>query len=420
MSAFVEFQRSAFPACAKKAEEVVDSAYGRLQSAGGWDHVAWREAHGFGSMLAAAALYLGGESVRAVQLLDMALILGAPPDVVQPLLAEADTAARLKLATVPLEAEEEAAARAIQSAGPGALQVRSLRAERRVPGSGSDAPPPPHPPPAVAQIPDALREDQAPRWSGDALPTHTVPAAGLTVDAFRPFYAAGQPVRMPGLAKGWPACRKWASLAFWAREFGHRTVPLEIGRHHDAVWREEPLSLRRFVADYLLPSNRAGRGARVGDGAGAGLAEGGTPSRLASVLPLDLPLERVAYLAQHALCDQLPELQQDFEVPAPCHVGELTRINVWFGTQETVTPLHFDGYDNVIVQVAGFKYVRLYDHDQTPLLYVKAGARGSAGAGGEEGAGDGGGTTAQGNISQVPAAVAARGGGCDTPAPTRP
>lgn len=123
MSAFVDFQRSAFPGCAKKAEEVVDGAYARLQSAGGWDHVAWREAHGFGSMLAAASLFLGGESVRAVKLLDMALILGAPPDVVQPLLAEADTAARLKLATVPLEAVEEAAASAIQSAGPDALKV---------------------------------------------------------------------------------------------------------------------------------------------------------------------------------------------------------------------------------------------------------------------------------------------------------
>lgn len=246
----------------------------------------------------------------------------------------------------------------------------------------------------LPQIPDTLRDDRAPRWSGDALPTRSVEAAGLTADAFRPMYAEGQPVLMPGLAKAWPACRKWASMAFWTREFGHRTVPLEIGRHGDAVWREEPLSLRRFIAEYLLPSNRAGRGAGVGPGEG-------TPSKLASVLQLDLPLERVAYLAQHALCDQLPQLQRDFEVPAPCHLGNLTRINVWFGTQETVTPLHFDGYDNVIVQMAGYKYLRLYGHDQTPLLYVQGGAKGSAGARGEEGEGWGGGTTAQGNISQV-------------------
>ena len=56
-------------------------------------------------------------------------------------------------------------------------------------------------------------------------------------------------------------------------------------------------------------------------------------------------------------------------------------------TAATVTPLHFDSYDNVLTQVAGYKLVRLYEASQTPLLYAKA-------AGGT-------GVDAQGNVSAV-------------------
>ena len=41
---------------------------------------------------------------------------------------------------------------------------------------------------------------------------------------------------------------------------------------------------------------------------------------------------------------------------------------MWLGTRGTVTSLHSDPADNLLCQVAGFKYVRLYDLDQTPHL----------------------------------------------------
>jgi ribosomal protein L16 Arg81 hydroxylase len=52
-----------------------------------------------------------------------------------------------------------------------------------------------------------------------------------------------------------------------------------------------------------------------------------------------------------------------------------------------VTSLHYDSYDNLLSQVCGFKYVRLYAPSETQKLYVHAG--GSSG------------TSAQGNISAV-------------------
>ena len=48
----------------------------------------------------------------------------------------------------------------------------------------------------------------------------------------------------------------------------------------------------------------------------------------------------------------------------------LSPANLWIGTRGTVTSLHSDPSDNLLCQVSGYKYVRLYALDQTPLLYA--------------------------------------------------
>ena len=74
-------------------------------------------------------------------------------------------------------------------------------------------------------------------------------------------------------------------------------------------------------------------------------------------------------------------------MPALCAAGRLQHTNAWLGPAGTVTPLHYDSYDNVLTQVVGYKRVTLYEASQTPLLYAKAGG--------------GGGVDAQGNVSAV-------------------
>jgi len=64
--------------------------------------------------------------------------------------------------------------------------------------------------------------------------------------------------------------------------------------------------------------------------------------------------------------------KDDFVVPDLVAVGSLSNVNAWFGTSGTVTPVHFDSYDNFLSQVAGFKYVRLYEPQQRPFLYLDA------------------------------------------------
>jgi len=47
--------------------------------------------------------------------------------------------------------------------------------------------------------------------------------------------------------------------------------------------------------------------------------------------------------------------------------------NAWFGPLSTVSPLHHDPYHNLLAQVVGCKYVRIYGADQSHLLYPRPG-----------------------------------------------
>lgn len=59
----------------------------------------------------------------------------------------------------------------------------------------------------------------------------------------------------------------------------------------------------------------------------------------------------VAYIAQHPLFDQMPSLMSDFHQPELMG-GEAMQMNAWIGTKGTVTPLHFDSYDNFLAQAS--------------------------------------------------------------------
>ena len=78
----------------------------------------------------------------------------------------------------------------------------------------------------------------------------------------------------------------------------------------------------------------------------------------------------VAYLAQHALFDQIPAFWELVRVFPWVNVGSrsgsgedsnnasgLLHANVWLGEGGTITGLHFDSYDNFLLQLHGYKYV---------------------------------------------------------------
>lgn len=75
-------------------------------------------------------------------------------------------------------------------------------------------------------------------------------------------------------------------------------------------------------------------------------------------------------MAQFRLFDLIPELLSDIEDILPILGDSSVQIHGWLGTGGTRTPLHYDSYDNILVQIVGSKYIRLYGSDQTNSLYV--------------------------------------------------
>ncbi|CAN8102131.1 unnamed protein product [Discula destructiva] len=182
-----------------------------------------------------------------------------------------------------------------------------------------------------------------------------------------------QPLVLTGLVENWPARaeRPWAKPAYLlARTFGgRRLVPVEVGRSYvDAGWGQKIVRFADFVAEYVDPSlehtpppSTAGRGE-------------------------DAPAKPTAYLAQHQLFLQLPQLRDDILLPDLCYTAppphptdpaqdqpELDEpmLNAWFGPPGTITPLHTDPYHNLLVQVVGRKYVRLYEPQQTRSMRAR-------------------------------------------------
>jgi len=129
-----------------------------------------------------------------------------------------------------------------------------------------------------------------------------------------------------------------------------RLVPIEHGvMSEKGGMKEELMTMHTFVRCHLAPS--------VSQNVYClGQAEGEEKS--------------VAYLAQHQLFEQIDDLKNDIILPSECGKSGPSHVNAWIGTGGTRTPLHFDSYDNLFVQVVGSKYVRLYEKTETSKLYV--------------------------------------------------
>ncbi|XP_021894077.1 lysine-specific demethylase JMJ30 [Carica papaya] len=137
----------------------------------------------------------------------------------------------------------------------------------------------------------------------------------------------------------WPATTKWNDMYYLKRVAGGRTVPVEVGKNYLSTdWKQELISFSQFL-ERIQSSN------------------------CSSVTP--------SYLAQHPLFDQIRELKEDICTPDYCFTGggELRPLNAWFGPAGTVTPLHHDPHHNILAQVVGKKYVRLYPASLSEELY---------------------------------------------------
>ena len=253
--------------------------------------------------------------------------------------------------------------------------------------------------PAAGPGAGAVSEDVDEGWRiGDEDPTATVRVRlphGSLVEAGNPnrravprlasppslerFYrdamSPGTPTTFPGMAEHWPARQLWSDPAYLRRAAGLRSVPVEIGEHYlHEEWRQVLMPLGTFLDEHVKPGKNPRRDA-------ANAADG----------------VRTGYLAQHELFDQIPALRRDVLTPDYCALvpggdgedgdgedgdgdgdgdaGTGTRTHAWLGPAGTVSPLHTDPCHNLLTQVLGRKYVRLYAPSHSAAMYPRREAK---------------------------------------------
>ena len=166
------------------------------------------------------------------------------------------------------------------------------------------------------------------------------------------YFLPHHPVIITGAMASWPALAKWRKPSYWYSVAGPRTVPIELGRSYmDEEWGQRLMPFSEFL------DSRMGVVACKGGG-------GQSPNSTNSTT--------MWYLAQHDLLDQIPCLCSDIIEPEYCCLSttmeattaETITKNVWMGPGGTVTPPHTDPRPNLLCQVVGKKYVRLYSPDQ--------------------------------------------------------
>lgn len=298
----------------RAAEAAKEMAWEQLHS-GPWHSVVpvWRDAYAMACLHVAKLHYAAGEFSLALRVLDMGLIMGGLSlrDDLNSAIKTASKKARLTTATSELESEDD-----------GKEDKKSeLFVNEEV---------------DVAELQHLL-----PVKSLSSMMVGR--RSSLSLEAFlHDYFLPGSPVIISDCMADWPAKSKWNNMNYLKRIAGFRTIPVEVGKNYLCQdWKQELITFSEFL------------------------------DRIQSD---DCTSADTTYLAQHPLFDQIQELRHDIIVPDYCFAGggEMRSLNAWFGPAGTVTPLHHDPHHNILAQVVGKKYVRLYSASLSEELYPHA------------------------------------------------
>uniref|UniRef100_A0A0D9XF36 JmjC domain-containing protein n=1 Tax=Leersia perrieri TaxID=77586 RepID=A0A0D9XF36_9ORYZ len=309
--AFVASAEKAAGGDLRAAEAAREMAWEQLHS-GPWSEVgsAWRDAYALACLHVARLRHHGGDGRRAaLRALDMGLIMGGN-------LLRGD----LEAAVARIVADEAV------GGGGGDGEEAAVDEEERRWREGLER---------NRDIADALNILPAKSLSSKKVERRScISLEEFICDCF----LRESPVIISGSIDHWPARTRWKDIQYLKKMAGDRTVPVEVGKNYVCnEWKQELITFSQFLERMWST---------------------GCPSNL-------------TYLAQHPLFEQIKELHEDIMVPDYCYAGggELQSLNAWFGPHGTVTPLHHDPHHNILAQVLGRKYIRLYPASLSEDLY---------------------------------------------------
>jgi len=322
-------QERDFVGCQEAGSATEKLLFQILNETGSWPFVEYRECFGCAAVVAAVGYAHEGNFITAQRMLDRALILGLPRKNIRHFFDF--------------------------------VEIHAIQASNS-----------PTPPTMKCTIPEYNEDNKDILQKSLSQPIrHNIEESPLIEeDIFLSEYVSkSKPLVFRGLARQWPATNKWRHLHNFAHEHGHRSVPIELGSMMNSCgMKEQIMAFGEFFSSFLFPSSKK------------------------EVWTLQNATEdssEIGYLAQHPLLDQIPSLTKDVELkPSLCGKAGPYNFNIWLGTGGTRTPLHFDSYDNLFVQIVGAKYVRIYSSAESENLYVIRDASKSS-------------TNLQGNMSEV-------------------
>lgn len=136
------------------------------------------------------------------------------------------------------------------------------------------------------------------------------------------------------------------------------------------AWSAESLQARYADRPVTVQVSHGGRWKFHGDGSPVDAAtQYGLPAvTLGEAVDwiLRRPAGHAYYVSQSDI-GQYPGLADDLRFSRPVERG---LVNLWFGSEGTVSPLHYDSLHNTFAQVCGTKTVTLFDPAETPRLYA--------------------------------------------------
>lgn len=229
------------------------------------------------------------------------------------------------------------------------------------------------------------------------------------------------PVILTGIIEHWPALKQWRKKSYWMRETfkGRRLVPLELGRSYtDEDWGQRIMPFREFLKNYIVEEGKesphdSGSDFAVTTQQTGYLAQHNLfrqiPSlRSAITVPdycyLDAPPPEPGTPVYLSRLKSKKKNKNDVSGPKISHPSTLgsaipestppqdhihthadhdsdnddmatdspIQTNIWFGPAWTITPLHHDPHHNILCQVVGAKYIRLYSAHDSARLYPRS------------------------------------------------